>query len=79
MADGAWDLYWNQGILGYSWDGKYYNAGKKRVILDLIPCFDIQLYYMLGNDGADGMGWDKEDLYRDSKVYPSYLPGALQA
>lgn len=46
MADGAWDLYWNQGILGYSWDGKYYNAGKKRVILDLIPCFDIQLLHV---------------------------------
>lgn len=54
MADGAWDLYWNQGI-GLFLNGKYYNAGKKWVILDLIPCFDIPLY-MLGNDGADGYG-----------------------
>lgn len=53
MADGAWD-HWDQGIFGLFLDGKYYNAGKKRVILDLIPCFDIY-YYMLGNDGADGL------------------------
>lgn len=56
MADGAREIC--NGTPGYNW-ARFVEweilttLGQKADNLDLIPCFDKHILYMLGNDGAE--------------------------